>query len=55
MVTREVAVLRPSAMAMLQWSHGRLTVVTPNEAQSYNVDFTLQWSHGRLTVVTQVR
>ncbi len=36
----------------LQWSHGRLTVVTRLIFASYIRYDELQWSHGRLTVVT---
>jgi len=39
----------------LQWSHGRLTVVTLLKPTSADVGAGLQWSHGRLTVVTGLR
>ncbi len=36
----------------LQWSHGRLTVVTQWVGRADVPGRLLQWSHGRLTVVT---
>jgi len=36
----------------LQWSHGRLTVVTLSISELAVYEGWLQWSHGRLTVVT---
>jgi len=36
----------------LQWSHGRLTVVTLTPRWPSLRLYGLQWSHGRLTVVT---
>ncbi len=41
------------AFSLLQWSHGRLTVVTLDGLHDMDLSNTLQWSHGRLTVVTQ--
>ncbi len=39
---------------MLQWSHGRLTVVTASPLNRGGSGMCLlQWSHGRLTVVTK--
>ncbi len=37
---------------LLQWSHGRLTVVTTSIRMTSSILPKLQWSHGRLTVVT---
>ena len=42
------------ALLKLQWSHGRLTVVTSSSICSFFIIVPLQWSHGRLTVVTLV-
>ncbi len=42
-------------MRKLQWSHGRLTVVTPIISKYQMKLGLLQWSHGRLTVVTERR
>ncbi len=39
-------------IGLLQWSHGRLTVVTRSDALAQLRKELLQWSHGRLTVVT---
>ncbi len=39
---------------MLQWSHGRLTVVTTTTTATIAAAAMLQWSHGRLTVVTHL-
>ncbi len=41
-----------SEFLLLQWSHGRLTVVTPFLGWISAQISRLQWSHGRLTVVT---
>ncbi len=38
--------------SLLQWSHGRLTVVTRMLPEGERSNLLLQWSHGRLTVVT---
>ncbi len=42
----------PYRYGLLQWSHGRLTVVTVMTRKTYHMVSLLQWSHGRLTVVT---
>ncbi len=41
-----------NGVLLLQWSHGRLTVVTPGTEEDEMDGYGLQWSHGRLTVVT---
>ncbi len=45
----------PVWLVWLQWSHGRLTVVTGTCRGGPLRREELQWSHGRLTVVTQKR